>query len=229
MRLDQSLFLSPHLDDAVFACGEAIASARAATVATLFAGRPQPGAALTSWDADCGFAPGDDVVGTRREEDRSALALLGAEPLWLEFRDDQYGSCPPMSALAKAVSQAVAQRHAATVFFPLGLFHQDHRRASDAALACIGEWSRVHWYAYEDAIYRRIDGLVAQRIATLRDRGIAVSRQDLSTDRSAHARKQAAIACYRSQLRGLGTRRGHADALGSEAYWRVEAQGRVHE
>jgi hypothetical protein len=40
-------------------------------------------------------------------------------------------------------------------------------------------------------------------------------------DPAAHARKRDAVACYRSQIRALATRDGHADALAGEAYWRV--------
>jgi hypothetical protein len=38
--MDRLLVVSPHLDDAVFGCGELIASRPGATVARLFAGPP---------------------------------------------------------------------------------------------------------------------------------------------------------------------------------------------
>jgi hypothetical protein len=42
-------------------------------------------------------------------------------------------------------------------------------------------------------------------------------------DRAAAHRKRDAVACYRSQIRALATRRGHADAFEPERYWRVRS------
>ena len=80
--------MSPHLDDAVFGCGQWIASSASSIVVTIFAGAPPADAALTAWDAECGFRGGDDVIAARRAEDRTALARLNATPIWLDFRDE---------------------------------------------------------------------------------------------------------------------------------------------
>ena len=85
------IFVSPHLDDAVFACGQWIASSTRPVVLTIFAGAAPRDARLTVWDRECGFDEGDDVMALRRMEDRAALERLGATPCWLDFRDDQYG------------------------------------------------------------------------------------------------------------------------------------------
>ena len=102
---------------------------------TLFAGRPLPGAALTSWDAECGFSADQDVVGIRRDEDRQALDMLGARAIWLNFRDDQYGEPRREDALVRALAGVIDDVVPHAIYFPLGLFHRDHRRSSDAALA----------------------------------------------------------------------------------------------
>jgi LmbE family N-acetylglucosaminyl deacetylase len=68
-----SLFLSPHLDDAVFSCAAQIlaevARGRRVVVATLFS-------------AGC-----VRTYRLRRSEDREAMEMLGAEPLWLDLPD----------------------------------------------------------------------------------------------------------------------------------------------
>jgi LmbE family N-acetylglucosaminyl deacetylase len=220
-RATRPLFVSPHLDDAVFGCGALIATCSESVVATIFAGRPAHDLPLTSWDAECGFRAGDDVVGIRRDEDRQACALLGARPVWLDYRDDQYGGSPGVSTLTRALHVLVATHEPHSVFIPLGLFHADHRRASDAALALVGSDRRDGWYAYEDAIYRRIPGEVESRIATLRGRGHALVRQDFPIDGAAQVRKAGAVACYRSQNAALAARPASSDTHAPETYWRI--------
>jgi LmbE family N-acetylglucosaminyl deacetylase len=220
-RAARTLFVSPHLDDAVFGCGALIASCSEAVVVTLFAGRPVPDSPLTPWDAECGFRAGDDVVGIRRDEDRQACGLLHARPIWLDYGDDQYGHSPEVGALTASLDALVATQKPESVYIPLGLFHADHRRACDAALALIGSGPGHVWYAYEDAIYRRIPGEVESRIATLRRRGHALVRWDFPTDAAAHARKAEAVARYRSQLTALSTRPALSDTQAPETYWRI--------
>jgi LmbE family N-acetylglucosaminyl deacetylase len=219
-RPDAPLFISPHLDDAVFACGEVMTSSVRATVATVFAARPPAGAPFASWDADAGFRPGEDVIGARREEDREALAALGAHPVWLDFCDDQYGTGTSETELVEALAALIERSEFGAVYLPLGLFHADHVRASDAALALTTRFA-LPFRAYEDALYRRIPDLVAKRIEVLQGRGFRLSREEVPVEPEAHARKRDAVACYRSQIRALATRRGHADAFARESYWRV--------
>jgi LmbE family N-acetylglucosaminyl deacetylase len=216
------LVISPHLDDAVFSTGGRLAAHPDAVVVTVFAGHP-PAGPLTPWDIDCGFAAGDDVIGRRREEDRRALALLGARPRWLDFTDSQYGPSPAPAAVAAALAAVVRRERARRVLFPLGLFHSDHRLVSDAALTLIAAHPDIEWEAYEDVPYRTLPGLVGQAIARLRRRGIRPERR---TGSPASGIKRRAVACYRSQLRGLATagRPGWADAFRRpEGYWRLGA------
>ena len=148
--------ISPHLDDAVFACGALLAAHPGATVLSIFAGDPPADQPLTPWDRDCGFAPGDDVMAMRRAEDAEALALLGATPLWLDFLDAQYGATPSVETLASALRMSIAQIAPDTLFIPLGLFHSDHVLTHRAALQAL-TGLRVVCYAYEDALYRTVD------------------------------------------------------------------------
>ena len=89
-----TLVVSPHLDDAVFGCGDVLADNPGSRVITIFSGRPTGYAVPTEWDRAGGFEPGQDVVSLRRREDRDALSLLRARPVWLPFLDRQYGPAP---------------------------------------------------------------------------------------------------------------------------------------
>ncbi|HEX2530642.1 MAG TPA: hypothetical protein VHK70_04145 [Burkholderiaceae bacterium] len=60
--LGKLMVLSPHLDNAVFACGELIAATPDTVVVTLFAGAPAAGYALTEWDAAAGFSCAREAI-----------------------------------------------------------------------------------------------------------------------------------------------------------------------
>jgi LmbE family N-acetylglucosaminyl deacetylase len=214
--------VSPHLDDAVLACGDLLGSAPGAVALTLFAGRPPARAAPTPWDAACGFRPGDDVIGCRRAEDRAALAVLGAAPVWLDFRDAQYGPPTTTAALARAFRAALTVLAPRLVALPLGLFHHDHERASDAALRVVRRFPGPAWLVYAEALYRGLPGLVSRRRRRLARAGFRLVPV-LPPRPAASPAKRRAVACYGSQLRGLATpgRLGHDDAFAPETYWRL--------
>jgi len=226
MPPEGALFVSPHLDDAVLACGALIAASTRPVVLTLFAGRAPTGQPLTDWDRAAGFVEGEDVVAARREEDREALALLGAIPAWLDLRDDQYGGAGTPADIAPILATAVAARAPAALFLPLGLFHSDHLRASDAGLQVATDSAmgatRQAVHLYEEPMYRLVDRVRDERLEALRARGLRLARRAFDVAADARARKREAIACYRSQLRALGTRNGHADALAPERYWTLQ-------
>lgn len=217
------LVLSPHLDDAVLSCGRLLADAPGALVVTIFAGRPPAGAPLTAWDAAAGFAFGDDVIGARRAEDAAALAVLGAHPLWLGFRDAQYGGADPPRAIADRLAPLVAAAPGA-VLAPLGLFHSDHVRARDAALLALRDApGGPLCLLYADAPYARRPELLAAGLAELRARGLRlVPVLPAARGRAApRVAKQRALACYGSQLRALAAPGRPGPHPGRERFWRV--------
>jgi LmbE family N-acetylglucosaminyl deacetylase len=218
---DQSrhLFVSPHLDDAVFACGEWIASSERPLVVTIFAGSPPADAPLTTWDRECGFAESDDVMAQRRDEDRAALDSLGAAAIRLDFRDDQYGEPRADRHITDALAALVAHQAPSAIHAPLGLFHSDHRRSSDASLALFDRFAELAWHVYEDAIYRCIPGAVDERKRALTARRFVLARHLPAIARDAAVRKRRAVACYRSQLRALRTRSAHDDVFAPERHW----------
>jgi LmbE family N-acetylglucosaminyl deacetylase len=217
------LVLSPHCDDAVFGCGDFLGCRPGALVATVFAGRPEPGTPLTPWDEAAGFGPGDDVVGMRRAEDHAALSLLEAYPLWLPFRDSQYGPSPRVDDLATAIQVLLAWLAPRRLAVPLGLFHSDHALVHEAALAVAEKRPTEEMLVYEDAIYRRLASLVAERVRRLARRGWRLGRPRAQR-RPASPRKRWAVRCYRSQLTALATpgRPGHADVFTEERLWMLE-------
>jgi LmbE family N-acetylglucosaminyl deacetylase len=183
---------------------------------------------LTEGDAAAGFQAGDDVIGLRREEDRRALGGLGAEPIWLEFLDSQYADPPSGETIAGALEALLRRVAPDAVFFPLGLFHSDHRLTRQASLLLEERHGAVRWFAYEDCLYRNIAGLRDEVIEALRMAGLSPIAARFPENSGALERKRNAVACYRSQLRALATpgRPGYADAFAAEAYWQIGAVNR---
>lgn len=218
----RTVIVSPHLDDAVFACGDLMADNPGVRVVTIFSGRPPRYDVSTEWDAAAGFAAGDDVIGARRREDREALRILRASPTWLSFLERQYGLPAEVDEMASALRAVLERQRPANVIVPLGLWHDDHRLAHAVCRRLIPRWPAIGWLAYADAIYRRFrDSGLADRLAELRADGIwTVATGAL---RPASERKRASVACYGSQLRALGSagRPGFADAFEPEWLWRL--------
>lgn len=219
------LVISPHCDDGVLSCGELIAMHPGAVVVTVFAGSPPSYEPFSEWDRSSGFAPGDDVMALRRDEDRCALEVLRAHPVWLPFCDSQYRHTPSVDATARALEDTLCRHAPRSVAFPLGLFHSDHRLTHEAMMS-LTAGREMRWLLYEDALYRRIPGLVEARLAQLRRDGHGVRRLQLQFSARAAALKREAVACYRSQLRALATpgRPGHPDASEPEAYLAIAAR-----
>ena len=124
--LDAIVVVSPHFDDAALGAAPLLATYPGSTVITVLAGRPPSYPdEVTSWDAAGGFTSGDDVVGVRQEEDRAAMASMGATPVWLDFSDHQYLSAdqrPTATQVAPSLRRAIADTSATSVFL-LSLIH----------------------------------------------------------------------------------------------------------
>ncbi len=215
--------LSPHLDDAVFGCGDWLAAHPGSRVVTVFAGVPES-MRLTDWDRRCGFRSAAQAVAMRRDEDRRALDVLQATTHWLPFFDSQYGTRHARDVVADELRRVFAGRDLHELVVPLGLFHSDHvlaHAAATDALAALGIRSVL---AYEDALYRRIGGLLQARLAVLRERGIEATPAKDQPARRGHG-KDDAVRCYASQLRAFGPH-GHDDLDQPERLWRLEFRPR---
>ena len=229
--LARVVVVSPHFDDAVLGASHLIASHPGTTVVTVLGGRPPAyPAEPTDWDACGGFEAGDDVVALRREEDRAAMELLGATPVWLDFPDHQYlerSQRPRPSQVAPALEEAVMAASATAVFLPMGLANPDHVLTHDAGLAVRtamgGAGGPVAWFCYEDHGYKHIPGIMAWRVTKLFRSGLWPTPSVVPVDPDM-ATKRAAIACYKSQVAPL--QRDHVlderlDANVPEQYWRL--------
>jgi len=241
------IYLSPHLDDAVFSCGGRIAlQVRAGMrvwVVTVCAGSPEgplsdyAQALHEYW----GLAE-TDAPAARREEDRAALARLGAVAVHWDFWDCIYRRAPdgrflypnydalwgPIAEEDGALREELALRMAelpssATLCVPLGAgAHVDHRLVRQAAEAT----GRPLVY-YEDYPYAGEAGKVEG----------ALGEGDwepemVPLDAAALEAKIAAALCYRSQISSFWAGeadlaahfRAYAAAVGggnpAERYWR---------
>jgi len=224
---DRVLVFSPHFDDAAMGAGHLLLACPGSTVCTVFAGPPdgypdEP----TEWDALGGFTRGDDVVAMRREEDLAALAVLDATHHWLEFVDHQYLE-PQQRATADDVAPALATVvdlvGPTAVVLPLGLANPDHVVTHDAGVQVAGQRPDLAWFAYEDAGYKHIPGMMAWRVSKLFRSDLWPTPMIVPTHQD-HARKRASIECYVSQLAPL--RADHAldariDGAVAEQFWQL--------
>lgn len=219
-ELAHVVVVSPHLDDAVLGCGRFLAAHPGATVVTMFAGAPatypDP---MTRWDVLAGFRRGDDVLDTRREEDRAALATLRARPVHLDFVEHQYLERDRRVRAEETVdvlTETLRELEPTAVLAPFGLANPDHATTHRACLLVRDRLTEPAWFCYEDTGYKHVPGVLAWRVSRLfaaRTWPTPVAPAVAEDDRLARA----ALACYASQLRAL------------QADWGLEAKGSAPE
>ncbi len=209
--LNRIVVVQPHFDDAALGAAYVLAEHPGSTVVTVCAGKPAAYPDPPSdWDALGGFKAGDDVVAIRRDEDLAALAILEAEPIWLDFVDHQYltpETMAPAEEVAAALEGAIDEQEATAVFLPMGLANPDHALTHDAGMLLAARRADVTWFCYEDSGYKHIPGMLAWRIAKLFRSDLWPTPAIVPAPPDAE-RKRAAITAYTSQLPPLD--RGHA-------------------
>jgi LmbE family N-acetylglucosaminyl deacetylase len=190
----------------VLSCGQLLAAQPGAVVATVMAGSPERyPARLTRWDAAAGFRHTDDVVKARREEDRRALRVLDAQPLWMDFVDQQYrkGEVPYDPAeIGRALHEIIRVIRPELVLAPLGLGHLDHQLVQLAVRHAMRSSPNTTIWLYLEAMYRQETDSLKEAALSLRRKGVGLrpfSRQ-VPDDAS---RKQRAVAAYASQLKAF--------------------------
>ncbi len=241
---ERLVVVSPHFDDAALGTAHLLGTYPGSTVITVLGGRPSTYPdEVTGWDAAGGFAAGDDVVGARRLEDRAAMALLGAEPVWLDFPDHQYlapGEQPSPDDVAPALLDAIVAARPSAVFLPMGLAHPDHVLTHRAGLVArarllVGFGPDVNddgatdmdpgpeWFCYEDAGYKHLPGMLARRVAELVANGLWPTPSVVPV-RPDMAAKRSAIMAYTSQVAPLERDMHLSEHLAAntpEQYWRL--------
>jgi LmbE family N-acetylglucosaminyl deacetylase len=233
--LTDILVVSPHFDDAALGTAHLLTSYPGSTVVTVLAGRPPSYPdEVTDWDAAGGFVTGDDVVGARQEEDRAAMASMGARPVWLDFSDHQYLAPPDRPTptdVAPALQGAIEEARPSAVFLPMGLANPDHVLTHDAGLLVreslladqAEDWRPV-WFVYEDAGYKHLPGLLAWRISKLFRGGLWPTPAVVPVEPDMVA-KRTAIELYKSQLGPLERNHLLSERLAAhtpEQYWRLD-------
>ena len=227
--LTRIVVLSPHFDDAAMGAGQMLTRHDDAqtTVITVLGGRPPSYPDPPSdWDALGGFHSGDDVVAVRREEDRAAMEVLGADYVWLEFADHQYlepDDRAKPEEVASVLEEALVAQAPTAVFVPMGLANPDHVMTHDAGLIVRARHQDWAWFAYEDHGYKHLPGMLAWRVSKMFRSGVwpTPALVPLAADTE---RKRKAIWCYTSQVPPL--ERDHAlterlDANVPEQFWRL--------
>jgi len=215
--LDRVLVCSPHFDDAALGAAYLLMARPGSTVVTVCGGPPaQYPDPPTEWDALGGFVAGDDVVALRRDEDRAAMAVLGADPVWLDFVDHQY-LAPVERAdpkeVAVEIERVIDDVRPTAVFLPMGLANPDHVMTHDAGAILAARRDDITWFCYEDSGYKHIPGMLAWRVSKLFASNLWPTPMVVPADLD-HDRKRRAIECYASQLpplnrdHALGTRIG---------------------
>jgi len=193
------LVVSPHFDDGVFGAGGLLGGRPGSRLLTVFGAAPKDAELCTDWDRRSGFANSVEAVAARRAEDEQAARALGAEVEWLDFLDSQYGAPPHADVIAAALARVIDAGDFTIVAFPLGLFHSDHELVREACLTILDGWPDIAWLGYEDALYRRIAGVVQAALAEFATRGLVATPVWPQPAGAAEA-KQIAVGAYESQL-----------------------------
>jgi LmbE family N-acetylglucosaminyl deacetylase len=123
--------------------------------------------------------------------------------------------------MAPALAHAIDSVQPTAVVLPLGLANPDHVATHDAGMLVAATRPDVSWFGYEDAGYKHIPGMLAWRVSKLFQSDFWPTPMIVPTVAD-HARKRAAIECYRSQLGPLN--RDHAlaarlDGNVPEQFW----------
>ncbi len=207
-----ALYVSPHFDDVVFSCGgqiyDRIQQGERVVVVTVCAAPPPAPSELSPFAASlhARWSASGQSNFNRAAEDRAALAVLGSEPVHLNFHDCIYrrsaegdwlydsetaifGELSPreatvVAAVAAALAGVAPLAPDAEIYSPFGVGgHVDHQLARIAA----GQWlinSRHRHHHYADYPY-------AQSVAGGIERPIT---------EAARQAKMQAVRAYASQL-----------------------------
>ena len=234
------LALSPHLDDAVFSAGGALAARADAgwqvVVATLFTGNvAEPTGFALACQLDKGLGPEIDYMAVRRAEDETACSVLGLHPVHLplleaphrgyerasELFEPPHADDPASLELARTLG-ALLETHAPDeLWAPRALGgHVDHVLVHRAARAAASD-VRLRWWT--DWPYADRTAPADPEAATVA--GLVWEDEPLSS--ATQSRKADACAAYVSQLGfqfgGEAAMRARLSVRGVERYARSPA------
>lgn len=190
------VYLSPHFDDVALSAGGTLLQqttrAKPALVVAVFAARP-PGevSEFAAYQHDR-WGGAADPWAEREEEERQAMAALGADYVWLGlpdaiYRGEQYlsdvdlfgpvkpGDAPLAADLAAIAGDLAARAPEATFYPPLGVGgHVDHQLCCDLAAPLLAAGRAV--LLYEDVPYALDPAAVQSRLSEVGDLSRSHSR-----------------------------------------------------
>jgi LmbE family N-acetylglucosaminyl deacetylase len=183
----QVIVVSPHLDDAVLSCGQALAAQPGSTVVTVFAAVPDSDLPVTDFDVRSGFTSARDAVVGRRAEDERACSILAATPIHLDYFDRQYGHGNNPDEIAESLLGVLAEFDGHDALIPFGLVHPDHQQIANLACTAARKVG-LRTFFYEELPTRVLYPMQVPRgdVTDLVPQGPLYL-------------KEAAVACYRSQ------------------------------
>lgn len=207
------IVVSPHLDDAVFSCGEHLEPG--ATVITVMAGIPER-REPTHWDELAGFGSPKAHVEARWREDIQSLDALGlGMPTHLDFLDSQYA--PPASQHDISAALRRLLPDGAVVMVPLGLRHPDHETVGRACRLL----DRRELIGYGELPYMALwPDLVGPALDWWASWGYTATPLHLPEQHTPE-RKLAAVRRYASQSHGLDERA----VCSIERFWTLRRDG----
>lgn len=205
----RALVVSPHFDDAVLSLGQWLTLHPGTHVATVCTTPPHTDNPLvTDYDMKSGFRDAAHAVSVRRQEDRRALAVVGAVPVELGFVDGGYAPRRGVefpAQIASAIRRAVEKiKPVDLVIGPVGLMHPDHRATAAAVIryACTRQTAVMF---YEELPYRVLSPEAVPEALGLIE--ATLGAYTLAGPHHAGLRKKrAAIRAYESQLWALNRR-----------------------
>jgi LmbE family N-acetylglucosaminyl deacetylase len=200
--------VSPHLDDAVFSLGATIANSvqhgARVEVLTVYGSEPTSDAPAGPWDINSGFKTEGESATSRREEDKRACRVLGAEPRWLNYGSEPYERHGSDAEIWSAVDSAT--RGADWVLIPgFPLAHPDHAELSKLLLSK-GLGGSVGLYVEQPYLFYERRQTRAPSVATVLQPtiGSSLTWTRFPMDKGLRRTKMEACRQYTSQLRQLG-------------------------
>ncbi len=234
-----ALLLSPHLDDVAFSCGGVAAILAASgwqvVIATVFSRSVHPASGFAlACQRDKGLPDEVDYMAVRRQEDLDACQCLGARQMLLDLPEAPnrgYESAaalfaPPRAEdaiaalLALQLTQLIGALRPSFVLAPQGCGgHVDHLQVITALVDVRPGWLALGFYRDTPYVIRDPAASPDPRL-----RQVARHPAAIALDAAARTRKQAAVACYRTQL-GFQFGGAAAASVAIEALMTREADG----
>lgn len=211
------IILSPHLDDAALPVGGLLAKTKnEKLVVSFFTGTPDP-VQVTPWDTQSGFANSTDAMLARIKENDTAMSILGATNISLNFLDFQYRALGDTAQLQTEIQSRIedilreeGDEGALNVYFPAFFgetaTHPDHILVHNAVLAIITakEFPQVSWYMYEDMPYtmkyEAQKNPPLQKFLQEQNPDFSITQKNILLPKDAFKAKMKSIQAYTSQL-----------------------------